>query len=52
MSNAKPCGECTRWICIAYMIGIHYDVYYTDDDEKLKRFDYNASYYMPPDTYY
>lgn len=55
MSTAKPCAECSRWIYIASMIGINYDIYYTDDNGKLKEFDYeyhNCTHYVPKHTYF
>lgn len=50
--NARPCAECTRWVYVAEMLGIYYDIYYTDDDEKLKTFDYFSTQYVPKDTYF
>ena len=51
--NAKPCAECSRWMYVASMMGIHYEIYYTDDDKKLKLFDYNSFHsYMPKNTYF
>lgn len=55
MSTAKPCAECSRWVYIASMIGINYDIYYTDDSGKLKEFDYgcyDCTHYVPKHTYF
>ncbi len=53
LSNAKPCAECTRWICTANYLGIQYKVFYTDDDEKVKPFDSrDSSNYIPKHTYF
>lgn len=55
MSTAKPCAECSRWIYIASMIGINYDIYYTDDNGKLREFDYeyqSCTHYVPKHTYF
>lgn len=52
LSNAKPCSECSRWIYIASMIGINYDIHYTDDDGNLKIFDYDCTHYVPKHTYF
>lgn len=52
ISNAKPCAECSRWIYIASMIGIKYDINYTDNDGNLKSFDYDCTHYVPKHTYF
>ena len=54
LSLAKPCAECYRWIYIASMIGINYDIHYTDEDGKLKKFDLKSppSQYIPINTYF
>lgn len=49
---AKPCAECSRWIYIASMLGINYDIYYTDNDGELKEFDYDCTHYVPKHTYF
>ena len=50
--NAKPCAECSRWMYVASMMGIHYEIYHTDDDKTLKLFDYNCTHYIPKTTYF
>lgn len=52
ISNAKPCAECSRWMYVASIIGIDYDVYYTDDDKTLKSYDYMSTHYVPKHTYF
>jgi hypothetical protein len=52
ISNAKPCAECSRWIYIASMIGIKYDIYYTNDSGELEEFDYDCTHYVPKHTYF
>lgn len=55
MTIAKPCAECSRWIYIASMIGIEYDIYYTDDNGDLKNFNnayYDCTHYVPKHTYF
>lgn len=52
LSNAKPCAECSRWMYIASLIGVDYDVYYTDDDKKLKSYDFMSTHYVPKHTYF
>lgn len=53
-SLAKPCSECTRWFMIASYLGIHYDIYYTDEDTFLKEYHLGqdeSSPYNPKDVY-
>ena len=52
ISNAKPCAECSRWIYIASMIGIKYEIYYTNDQGELEEFDYDCTHYVPKHTYF
>lgn len=52
MSTAKPCAECSRWVYIASMMGINYDIYYTDDTGNFKEFDYDCTHYVPKHTYF
>jgi hypothetical protein len=51
-SNAKPCAECTRWVYIAKHLGVYYDIYYTNDDERLSRFSGDCNTYCPQTTYF
>lgn len=52
LCNARPCAECTRWVYVSEMLGIYYDIYYTDDDENLKIYDFHSTQYVPKDTYF
>ena len=53
LANAKPCAECTRWIYTASTIGLHYEVFYTNDEGKLETFDGdNCTHYIPKHTYF
>jgi hypothetical protein len=55
LATAKPCSECSRWIYIASMMGIHYDIYYTDENGKMREFDsfsYDCTHYVPKHTYF
>lgn len=53
LSSAKPCAECSRWIRVAYGMGVDYTVYYTDSDGTLHRFDnQTSSKYIPQSTYF
>jgi len=54
LRDAKPCAECTRWIYMANSIGVHYEVYYTDDDETIKSYtDFDSTHhYIPKNTYF
>lgn len=52
LANAKPCAECSRWIRLASTVGIDYDIYYTDDNQELKPYQYDCNHYLPADTYF
>lgn len=52
LTNSKPCAECFRWICIARLLGIFYEVYYTDENEHINSFQYDCIEYIPQDTYF
>jgi pyrimidine deaminase RibD-like protein len=51
-STAKPCSECSRWIYLSSMLGINYDIYYTDSKGELTEFDYDCTHYVPKHTYF
>lgn len=51
--NSKPCAECTRWMICSELLGITYDIYYVDDQEKVQRYDkQNSGVYHPVRTYF
>ena len=52
IATAKPCAECSRWVYVASMLGIKYDIYYTDNSGELKGFDYDCTHYVPKHTYF
>lgn len=55
LSNAKPCAECSRWMQIATCVGIHYDIYYTNENSSLSRYQKLQSHptrYQPYVTYF
>jgi hypothetical protein len=52
LSDARPCAECCRWFMVARRIGIHYDVYHTNEDGDVVKYDYRTGQYNPEFTYY
>ncbi len=52
VSNAKPCAECSRWVYVASMLGINYDIYYTNEKGNLEEFTYDCTHYVPKHTYF
>jgi hypothetical protein len=51
-SNARPCAECSRWIAIAHQIGVEYDIYYTDENQKISLYRGDCNNYSPLSTYF
>lgn len=51
-SNAKPCAECSRWMSLVKCLGIHYEIYYTDEYEKITSYKFDCNHYLPSGTYF
>lgn len=51
-SNAKPCAECSRWMSLAKCLGIHYEIYYTNEKEQITEYQFDCNHYLPSGTYF